>query len=75
MHHIACGILVPQPGIEPLSPELEAWSLNHWALREVPLPRYFYGSLSFFLSLSHSPFRSLLKSYLFKEIYQTTHPT
>ena len=31
--HTACGILFPQPGIKPVSPALEAWSLNHW---EVP---------------------------------------
>ena len=31
----ACGILVPQPGIEPMSPEVEAWSLNHWTTRDV----------------------------------------
>ena len=30
-----CGILVPQPGIKPMSPVLEAWSLNHWTTREV----------------------------------------
>ena len=34
--HTACGILVPQPGIEPGPPALEAWSLNHWTAREVP---------------------------------------
>ena len=38
--HMACGILVPQPGIEPTPPELEASSLNYWTAREVPL-RYF----------------------------------
>ena len=27
--HTACGILVPQPGIEPASPALEVWILNH----------------------------------------------
>ena len=32
----ACGILVPQPGIEPVPPALEAQSLNHWSTREVP---------------------------------------
>ena len=31
----ACGILVPQPDIEPTSPVLEVWSLNHWTVREV----------------------------------------
>jgi len=33
---VACRILVPQPGIEPLLPALEVWSLNHWTAREVP---------------------------------------
>ena len=31
----ACGILLPQPGIEPVTPELGAWNLNHWTAREV----------------------------------------
>ena len=26
----------PQPGIEPMPPAVEAWSLNHWITREVP---------------------------------------
>lgn len=26
----ACGILVAPPGIEPVSPVVEAWSVNHW---------------------------------------------
>ena len=30
---VAGGILVPQPGIEPMPPALEAWSLNHWMVR------------------------------------------
>ena len=32
----ACGILVPQPGIKPTPPAVEARSLNHWTAREVP---------------------------------------
>jgi len=36
-HHVACGLLVPQPGIEPASLALEAWSFNHWIAREVLL--------------------------------------
>ena len=32
----ACGILVPQPGIEPAPPAVEAWNLNHGTAREVP---------------------------------------
>ena len=31
---MACGNLVPQPGIEP--PVVEVQSLNHWTTREVP---------------------------------------
>ena len=33
----ACRILVPQAGIEPKLPTVEAWSLNHWTTREVSL--------------------------------------
>ena len=36
LHYAACGILVPQPGIKPMSPAMEAQSLNHWTTREVP---------------------------------------
>ena len=38
----ACWILVLQPEIEPTSPALEAWSLNHWTPREV-LTWFFYS--------------------------------
>ena len=34
---LACGILAPQLGIEPVPLALEAWSLNHWTTREVHL--------------------------------------
>ena len=33
---MACGILVPQPGMEAAPPALEAQRLNHWTAREVP---------------------------------------
>ena len=32
--HVACGILVTQPGIKPVPPALEAWSLNHWTAKK-----------------------------------------
>ena len=35
--HMACGILVPWPGIEPKSPALEVQSPNHWTTRKVSL--------------------------------------
>ena len=36
LHSVACGILVPQPGIKPVPSALGAQSLNHWTAREVP---------------------------------------
>ena len=30
-------ILVPQPGIKPVSPALEAWSFNYWTARKVQI--------------------------------------
>ena len=33
--HVACRILVPLPGIEPMPPAVEARILNHWTTREV----------------------------------------
>ena len=32
---MACGILVPQSGIEPTLPALEAQNLNHWTTQTV----------------------------------------
>ena len=37
LHHAACRILVPQPEMEPTSPAVEAWHLNHWTTGEVPI--------------------------------------
>ena len=34
-HHVACRIFVPRPGIKPITPAVEAQSLNHWTAREV----------------------------------------
>ena len=33
---VACGILVPQPGIEPRAPAVKVLSTNHWTAREFP---------------------------------------
>ena len=35
-HCAAYGIIVPQPGIEPSPPAVEAQSLTHWTARELP---------------------------------------
>ena len=36
LHHSACGILVPQPGIEPRPSAVKAQSPKHWTAREFP---------------------------------------
>ena len=36
MHLAACEILVPWPGIKPMPPTKETFSLNQWTAREVP---------------------------------------
>ena len=36
------GVLVPQPGMEPVPPAVEAWRPNHWTAREVP-PLYYFS--------------------------------
>ena len=40
-HYAACGILFPQPGIEPTPPAVEGQSLNPWTTREVPELRFY----------------------------------
>ena len=37
-YHMACGILVPRLGIEPVAPAVEIWSLNHWTTRKSSSP-------------------------------------
>ena len=39
---MACGIIVPQPEIEPKLPTFEMWSLDHWTTREGPLVIFFF---------------------------------
>ena len=48
---VACGILVPQPGMEPGPPAVEARSPNHWTAREFPSTVYFYF---FFVSIEQA---------------------
>lgn len=38
---VACGILLLQPGAEPMPSAVDARSLNHWITREVPSPVHF----------------------------------
>ena len=45
-HLSACGILVPLPRIEPLTPAVEAQTRNHWTTREVPKDDFLEGNWS-----------------------------
>lgn len=56
--HMACGILVPWPGIEPASPAVEAQTLNHWTTSKVPS----FFILFDFSSIYHTPSFSELSS-------------
>ena len=44
---MACGILVPHPGIKPTAPAMEEWSLN-WTAWEVTLPLLFLSKFTYF---------------------------
>ena len=52
LHCAACGILLPLPGIEPVSPAMEVQNFNHWASREVPLRLHFLSLFTCQCSLS-----------------------
>ena len=41
-HYVACGILVPWPGIKPRFMAVKAQNPNHWTAREVPEKSIFY---------------------------------
>ena len=41
------GILIPQPGTEPMSPVLGVQSLSHWTPREVPSPSFIIKFLNY----------------------------
>ena len=61
---MACGILVPQLGIEPMPPALETWSFNHWTSMEVPIvPVYFLNVLAGLLDFFFFFFRREWKTY------------
>ena len=62
-HSVACGILVPQPGIETAPSVLGAQSLNHWTGKEGPQRCLFLNTLSiasvYWTALSSLSFSSL----------------
>ena len=58
--YVACGMLVPQTGIEPTAPALEAQNFNHWTTRKAPILLfwtntfyYFFGEKQYLLGVVH----------------------
>ena len=68
--HVACGILVPGPEIEPMPPAGEGQSLNHWTTRGVPC------SCTFLTNISHLPHNSdnSVRDFLWYSIHLFIHP-
>ena len=52
---VACGILVPQPGIKPVPPALEAQSVNHWTTKGVLVICFKYAAATAAKSLQLCP--------------------
>ena len=64
---MACGVLVPRPGIKAMPPAVEAWSPNHWTAWESPFMIIldFEGNVS-----SISSFRMMFTLLVFNILYQ-----
>ena len=54
LHRVACGILVPRPGIQPGPHALEMKSLNPWTTREVPIRRSFAFGEAWVVEVQHA---------------------
>ena len=74
LHCASCGILVPQPGIEPVPLALEEQSLNHWTTREVPELDTFDSSVFKHYLLSASPSSQLSLSSSFSPLSDPSQP-
>ena len=70
---MARGLLVPQPGIEPMLLELEAQSLNYWTAREVPVGFSFTRGPCWRLQLRKQPLRSSEGTALKREGEKSVH--
>lgn len=73
LHLGACGILVPRPETEHMSPALGAQCLNHRMIREVPLSSFFdhfiFGTAKCSRLFLFSPCSNLGVNHLSKELY------
>ena len=74
--HVACGTSVPLTRDWACAPTVEAWSLNHWAAREVPLDVFIVSIFLHFLNsvfLSLSVNLSLSLKYIYIYMYICIH--
>ena len=64
-HHAACGILAPQPRMEPGPSAVKVQNLNHWTAREFPS----VPDLNTYTFSSSIPFQaSILLTYIYKDL-------
>ena len=59
---MACRILVPQPGIEPMTPALGSWNLNYWTAREIPC-LFINKDRHLYYSVTILPMPSILQAF------------
>ena len=72
---MTCGILVPQPVIEPVPLAVRTWSPNHWTIREF-LEKYFKSNiLSIFKELKKIISKKLNEGWVKCEGNQKTQPS
>ena len=63
---VGCRIFVPQPGMEPLPPAVEAQSLNQWTARKVPFffSFFFFNVYKFYTMCMLSQFLKMEKNQI-----------
>ena len=69
-HSLVCGILVPWPGIRPVAPVLEAWSLNYWTTKEAPKKESALDRVAFLLFMESRAMQNRVgQTVMFKSFY------
>ena len=74
----ACRVIVPHPGMEPMLPSLEPWSLNHWtasSVQSLSRVRFFVTpwTVACQASLSITNSRSLHKLMSIESVIPSSH--
>ena len=70
---MACGTLVPQPGIEPMPPALEGWALTPGPLRKSPPSTFEKATFPICHVAPLSQIKRLLMHSLFQNQFYSIH--